>query len=240
MTVTLIAELPLPATMVCGEAVTVDRMASTASAVTVTIGCCVRGVPLPVAVMVLVPATVELSAPVATPLESVMAGCVMMLPLPFADRETATPLIGWPLPSRTVTVIAEALDPLLAVMGEAAVTLDRVAEGTGVMLNAADKASVSVPEVAWSVYPVPASLMLKLPNVATPATALTVVVPASVPLPGLVPMASVTLLVAFVTRLPEMSWISTLTAGIVAPAAVLTGWTKNPSCAGEAVMLKAF
>ena len=48
----------------------------------------------------------------------------------------------------------------------------------------------------------PALLMLRFENVAIPPTAATVTVPESVPLPGLVPMASVTLVVAVVTVLP--------------------------------------
>ena len=45
----------------------------------------------------------------------------------------------------------------------------------------------------------PTLLMLRFENVAMPLTAATVTVPASVPLPGLVPMASVMLVVALVT-----------------------------------------
>src|SRR5712691_9156745 len=66
--------------------------------------------------------------------------------------------------------------------------------------------------------------MLRVEKVATPFTAATVVVPASVPPAGLVPIARVTLLVAPVSRAPNWSRISTVTAGvIVAPAWVLIG-----------------
>jgi len=63
------------------------------------------------------------------------------------------------------------------------------------------------------------------PKVATPFTAATAgVPPVSVAPLGLVPMASVTPLVAFVTRLLNWSRISTCTAGVsVAPAVVLAG-----------------
>src|SRR6266516_1400498 len=63
------------------------------------------------------------------------------------------------------------------------------------------------------------------PKVATPFTAATAgVPPVSVAPLGLVPMASVTPLVAFVTRLLNWSRISTFTAGVsVAPAVVLAG-----------------
>src|SRR5204862_7515931 len=63
------------------------------------------------------------------------------------------------------------------------------------------------------------------PKVATPFTAATAgVPPVSVAPLGLVPMASVTPLVAFVTRVLKWSRISTCTAGVsVAPAVVLAG-----------------
>src|SRR3954468_8048841 len=62
----------------------------------------------------------------------------------------------------------------------------------GLMLNAELDAPVSAPEAAVSVYPVPALSMDRFENVATPATAAMVVVPESVPPPGLAPMATVT------------------------------------------------
>ncbi len=73
--------------------------------------------------------------------------------------------------------------------------------------------------------------MLRVENVATPATAVTVVVPASVPLPGLVPMARVTLPVNPVAVFPWASRAVTCTAGVIgAPAVVFVGWTVNASC----------
>src|SRR5437867_12729837 len=68
--------------------------------------------------------------------------------------------------------------------------------------------------------------MLRLKKVATPLTAATVVVPERVPLAGLVPMATVMLVVAVVTVLPWASWTATCTAGVfTAPAAALLGCT---------------
>src|SRR6266853_1652972 len=68
-------------------------------------------------------------------------------------------------------------------------------------------------------------------NVATPATAVTVVVPDRVPLPGLVAMASVTLPVNPVAVFPCASRAVTCTGGvIVAPAVVLVGCTVNATC----------
>src|SRR6202050_4996609 len=72
--------------------------------------------------------------------------------------------------------------------------------------------------------------MLRLENVATPATAFTVSVPANVPLDGFVPIATVTALVAVVTGFPEASPTVTVTAGvIVAPATTLEGCTVKAS-----------
>src|SRR5438552_1956731 len=83
--------------------------------------------------------------------------------------------------------------------------------------------------------------MLRFANVATPLTAATVVVPERVPLAGLVPIASVMLVVAVVTALPCISWTATCTAGVIAaPAAALLGCTvKTSFAAAPAVMLNA-
>src|SRR5512143_1743538 len=82
--------------------------------------------------------------------------------------------------------------------------------------------------------------MLRFEKVATPLTAPTVLVPPRFPPPGFVPMATVTLLVAVVTRLPPASRISTLTAGLMGdPAGASDGWARNPSlAAAPTVMLK--
>src|SRR3954469_4619828 len=82
--------------------------------------------------------------------------------------------------------------------------------------------------------------MDRLENAATPAVADTVVVPDSVPPPGLVPMATVTLAVELVTVLPNASCTATCTAGAIAtPATALLGCAENASFAGAAgVMLK--
>src|SRR5213594_4892153 len=67
---------------------------------------------------------------------------------------------------------------------------------------------------------------LKVENVATPLAAATVLVPARVPLAGLVPIATVMLVVAVVTVFPWASWTVTCTAGVfIAPAAALLGCT---------------
>ena len=80
-----------------------------------------------------------------------------------------------------------------------------------------------------------------MPKVATPLTAGTVVVPASVPLLGLVPSATVTLPANPVTTFPWASRALTCTAGlIVRPATALLGCTVKASCvAAPAAILKS-
>src|SRR5881296_597329 len=97
-------------------------------------------------------------------------------------------------------------------------------------------APVRVVADAVRVYPDPRLLMLTFAKVATPLTAATVVVPERVPLAGLVPIASVMLVVAVVTVLPWTSWTTTCTAGVIA----LLGCTMNASLdAAPALMLNA-
>src|SRR5262245_40776460 len=68
--------------------------------------------------------------------------------------------------------------------------------------------------------------MERLENVATPLDAATVVVPDSVPPPGLVPIATVMLAVELVTVFPNASCTATCTAGeMLTPAVALLGCT---------------
>src|SRR5207247_9110461 len=70
--------------------------------------------------------------------------------------------------------------------------------------------------------------MLRVENVATPATAATVARPDAVPPPGLVPSAAFALPLNPVAVLPSASKPVTCTAGaIVTPAVVLVGCTLN-------------
>src|SRR5512132_2084 len=72
--------------------------------------------------------------------------------------------------------------------------------------------------------------MERLENVATPVTADIVVVPESVPPPGLLPTATVMLAVELVTVFPNASCTATCTAGLIAtPAAELDGWAVKAS-----------
>src|SRR5690348_18336301 len=74
--------------------------------------------------------------------------------------------------------------------------------------------------------------MLKFENEATPATAATLVVPASAPPPGFVPIATVTVPVNPVAVFPCASCAVTCTAGVIAaPAVVVLGCTENTRCA---------
>src|SRR5512140_857192 len=83
--------------------------------------------------------------------------------------------------------------------------------------------------------------MDRLENVATPADADTVVVPDSVPPPGLKPMATVMLAVELVAVFPNASCTATCTAGMIAvPAVVLVGCIVKASREAPAgVMLNA-
>src|SRR5687768_12482592 len=77
--------------------------------------------------------------------------------------------------------------------------------------------------------------MRRFEKVATPAAAATVGAPLSVPAPGLVPIAIVTLPVNPVAVLPCASRAVTRTAGALAtPAVALLGWTVNASCVAPA------
>src|SRR5512132_4087788 len=82
--------------------------------------------------------------------------------------------------------------------------------------------------------------MERLENVATPADADRVVVPDSVPPPGLVPMATVMLAVELVTVLLNWSCTVTRTAGLIAtPAVALLGCTVKASLdAAAGLMVK--
>src|SRR6266487_3587249 len=84
--------------------------------------------------------------------------------------------------------------------------------------------------------------MLNVENVATPLTAFTLVVPASVPPPGFDPIATVISPVYPVTVFPDASRAVTRTAGIVWLAWVDCGCVVNARLVagggGAAVMLK--
>ena len=130
--------------------------------------------------------------------------------------------------TRTAGVIAA---PAVVLLGD---TVNTSWVGvTVVMLNSGLLTAVSPLEVARRRYPLPALLMDRSENVATPATAATVLVPESVPPPGfaLAGILSVTFPVNCVTVLPNASCAVTCTGGVItAPAGVLLGGAVNASC----------
>src|SRR2546425_11960588 len=80
--------------------------------------------------------------------------------------------------------------------------------------------------------------MLRPEKVATPLTAATGPPPVSVPPPGFVPIARVTLPVNVVAVCPAASCAATCTAGVgAAPAVVLLGGTVNTSSVGVTVVV---
>src|SRR5881296_630526 len=118
-------EVPVPAAI--GEvALTVDWPAETGPAFTTTVAVCVMATPSIVADTAFDPAAVELKVPVTTPPASVVpSGCVSVFPaVGVAASVTVAPSIEFPLASRAVTVMVDWLDPLDAVIGEVAVTVD--------------------------------------------------------------------------------------------------------------------
>ena len=122
-------EVPAPAAI--GEvALTVDWPAETGPAFTTTVAVWVIATALMVADAAFDPAAVELKVPVTTPLASVVpSGCVSVFPaVGVAASVTVAPSIGFPLASRAVTVMVDWLDPLDALIGEVAVTVDCAAD----------------------------------------------------------------------------------------------------------------
>jgi hypothetical protein len=121
--VTVMVEVPLPA-MIGDVAVTVDRLAETVPAFTMTVAVWVMATELTVAETVFEPAAIELKVPETTPLASVVPlGCVSVFPaVGLAARVTVAPLTGLPCASRAVTVMVDV--PLPAVIGDVAVTVD--------------------------------------------------------------------------------------------------------------------
>src|SRR5512143_717578 len=144
--------------------------------------------PAAVAVTVLASATVELMVPCATPLPSVTppAGCPRVLPVPDAASTTDTPGAGLPNASRTVTVTAVTLVPVLAVISDGeAVTPDCDADtGPGTIANAVDVSGARPPEAAARVYPAPVRLSIRPGKSAVPPRAAAFVAPDRVALPG--------------------------------------------------------
>src|SRR5439155_26017008 len=123
------------------------------------------------------------------------------------------PVARLPKASRLSTTTAGEIGwPATVVLG--CVRNDSEAAAAGVMSNPLLVAELSAPELATSVYPVPTLSMDRLENVATPPDAAALAVPESVPPPGLLPMATLTVAEDEVTRFPNASTTRTVTAGL--------------------------
>src|SRR5262249_49282143 len=148
------------------------------------------------------------------------------------DNVTLSPAIGLPLASCTCPATG-IVAPATALVGSVE---KLIADGAPtLMLNGLLVVPVRPALAALSVYPVPPLFNFKLLNVATPATALTVVVPLSVAPPGLVPIEIVTAAVLLVTTLPLASCTCTVTAGVMAvPATAFDGCCANASLVAAA------
>jgi hypothetical protein len=95
VTVIVLVTAPKEAWIDVGLALTLDRLALTAPADTVTVAVCVIVVPPAVAVTTLAPTSVEDSVPVATPAALVgPLGCVSAFPVPDATSDTVAPGTG--------------------------------------------------------------------------------------------------------------------------------------------------
>ena len=115
--------LPVPPAVIeAGAAATVERLADTAPAVTVTAAVCVIATALIVADTVLASATVEVSVVWNTPLPLVvpLALGVNTLLEPVDATVTDAPLIRFPFASFAVTVIVLPVPPAVIVAGAAA------------------------------------------------------------------------------------------------------------------------
>src|SRR5947208_500425 len=177
------------------------------------------------------PATAAwVSVPASVPLLGFVPIATVMFPV--------NPVAVLPFPSWAVIWTAGVIAaPATVLVGS---TLKASAAAVaGVMLNAA---LVVLPApVAGNLWHLPSFPTRRSSDLATPATAAWVSVPASVPLLGFVPIATVMFPVNPVAVLPPASWAVTSTAGVIAaPAVVVLGCTLNTSCVAEpAVMLNA-
>ena len=132
--------------------------------------------------------------------------------------------------------------PVAAATGDVAVTVDRLDDAVPVVTTSKGwEVPLRPPPETASVYPMPAFSMLRSGNVATPFTGVTVVVPARVPPPALLAMATVMVSVKLATGLPSASWAVTRTAGLIAAPAVAVrgGCTVKTSLVAATATLKS-
>src|ERR1019366_5450361 len=119
-----------------------------------------------------------------------------------------------PLASSIPTCTAGLMTAVIAAFVGWTMNPTLVAAPKAATLNAELVALVKLPADAASVYPVPAALLDRSLNVASPADADRVTVPPSEPLPAFVPMAIVTD-VLVLTTLPAASCTATTTDGAI-------------------------
>src|SRR6266516_2629021 len=180
-------EVPVPAAI--GEvALTVDWPAETGPAFTTTVAVCVIATASMVADTAFDPAAVELKVPVTTPLASVVpSGCVSVFPaVGVAASVTVAPSIGFPPASRAVTVMVDWLDPLDAVIGEVAVTVDWAAD-TAPAFTTPVAAPLAFVGAAGCVSALPdpvAASTTVAPGIGLPLTSRAVTVIVELPLPA--------------------------------------------------------
>src|SRR5207253_10030253 len=159
---------------------------------------------------VFVSATVELKLTVITPFPSVapVADGEKTFPLPVAVSCTTSPLTGFPNASVTVTVMVDALEPVLAVIAPgAAATVDRPSLGGPTVPVAVNVTGLPVSPlaVAVSVFVPAVGLRVHEVSVAIPsAPVLTDVVGVTAPLPA----AGVNVTSTFATGFPLASFTS--------------------------------
>src|SRR5881296_1187350 len=209
-------EVPVPAAI--GEvALTVDWPAETGPAFTATVAVCVIATALMVADTAFDPAAVELKVPVTTPLASVVpSGCVSVFPaVGVAASVTVAPSIEFPLASRAVTVMVDWLDPLDAVIGEVAVTVDCPADTAPAFTTTVAVCVMATPSIVAEIVLDSASVDASVP-VATPLAFVVVAGCVSV-LP--VPVAASTT-VAPCTGLPLASRAVTVIVEVPLPAVI--------------------
>jgi len=165
--------------------------------VTVTVAVCVTATPSIVAETVFASATVELNVPVATPLALVgPLGCVSVFPVPVAPSTTVAPAIGFPKASLAVTVMVDAVEPLLATIDVgAAVTVDTLPDSAAAVTETLAVAVIATPLIVADTVFDSAIVELRV-AVATP---LAFVVPA-----GWVSVLPVVGVAASVTVAPSM------------------------------------
>src|SRR5712691_2620627 len=141
--------------------------------------------------------TLTFVAPPRTPPLGLVPMATLMVALLLV---TVLPKLSW-----TVTVTAGLTATVDTALVGCWLNTSRLA-AAGLMLKLMLVAPVRPALEAVSVYPLPAVLIDRLLNVATPLTALEVVMPPRVAPLGLVPMAMVMEAVLLVTVLPRLSW----------------------------------